>query len=292
MAVYNLGSINIDHIFRLSHLPKAGETLQANHYACGLGGKGANQSLALAMAGAQVHHIGRMAANDLHFIDPLKHAGVEMSHILDDALASGLAIVMVDETSGENQIILNPGGNHQIGTDQIDRALAQARPGDWALTQNETNNVAYYLRQAKAQGLKVCYSAAPFVAATTVDLLPLADLLVVNEVEAQALASALGCMVENIPVPHLLITLGASGARYIGQEGAWQLPSPKVEAVDTTGAGDTFLGFLLAALTQNQNIQAAMHLALNAAALQVTRPGTAAAIPTLDEVKRFIAAHN
>lgn len=292
MAVYNLGSINIDHIFRLDHLPRPGETLQSNDYQCGLGGKGANQSLALAMAGASVHHIGRLAATDQHFVRPLEVAGVDMSHTLTNSQTSGSAIVMVDERSGENQIVLNPSCNHKISHEQIDSALAQAGIGDWALTQNETNNVAYFLTQAKAQGLKVCYSAAPFVAATAVELLPLADLLVVNEIEAQALAGALNCAIDEIPVAHLLITLGASGARYIGEEGDWQIPSPKVQAVDTTGAGDTFLGFALAALTQQQSMRDAMQLAVHAAALQVTRKGTADAIPSLNEVHEFMAAQS
>lgn len=215
-----------------------------------------------------------------------------MSHTLTNSQTSGSAIVMVDERSGENQIVLNPSCNHKISHEQIDSALAQAGIGDWALTQNETNNVAYFLTQAKAQGLKVCYSAAPFVAATAVELLPLADLLVVNEIEAQALAGALNCAIDEIPVAHLLITLGASGARYIGEEGDWQIPSPKVQAVDTTGAGDTFLGFALAALTQQQSMRDAMQLAVHAAALQVTRKGTADAIPSLNEVHEFMAAQS
>lgn len=292
MTVYNLGSINIDHIFRLDHLPQAGETLLSSDYLCCLGGKGANQSLALALGGAKVEHIGRMALPDLHFIDQLKQAGVNLASIDTTAQTTASAIVMVDDSSGENQIVINPGANQQISTQSIDASLAQSKPGDWALSQNETNAVPYFLRQAKERGLKVCYSAAPFVAETTIELLPITDLLVVNQLEAEALAAELDCPIEQIEVPHLLVTMGAEGARYIGKEGDWTLPSPKVNAVDTTGAGDTFLGFLLAALTQQQTISEAMQLALNAAALQVTRKGTADAIPTLEEVKAFIASQS
>ncbi len=289
MTVYNLGSINIDHIFRLDHLPQAGETLLSRDYLCCLGGKGANQSLALARGGAKVEHIGRMALPDLYFINQLKQAGVNLGSIDTTADTTASAIVMVDDTSGENQIVINPGANQQISTQSIDSSLANAKPGDWALSQNETNAVPYFLQQAKERGLKVCYSAAPFVAEITIELLPITDLLVVNQLEAEALAEALDCTLEQIDVPHLVVTLGAEGARYIGKEGDWALPSPKVNAVDTTGAGDTFLGFLLAALTQQQTIGEAMQLALNAAALQVTRKGTADAIPTLDEVNAFIS---
>lgn len=290
MRVFNLGSINIDHIFRLGHFPAPGETLTAQDYLCCLGGKGANQSLALALGGAQVLHIGRMAAPDEHFISPLQRAGVCLDQVATDAKASGSAVVLVDQESGENQIIINPGANQQIASAQIDMALAQASAGDWALAQNETNNVSQFLQQAKSRGMNVCYSAAPFVAETALALLPHTDLLIVNQIEAAALASALDCPLDKIPVPHLVITLGADGARYIGEDGDWSLPSPKVEAVDTTGAGDTFLGFMLASLTNGVSMRTAMHQALAAAALQVTRKGTADAIPSLDEVKQFMAA--
>jgi len=292
VSVFNLGSINIDHIFRLSHLPTAGETLISNGYQCGLGGKGANQSLALALAGAEVKHIGRLAASELPYLHLLQEAGVDLAYAATDAAATGSAVVMVDEQSAENQIVINPGANHQIPSSLIDEALASACAQDWALAQNETNNLSYFLSQAKAKGLRVCYSAAPFVAATTVEMLPLTDLLVVNQLEAEALASSLNCALVEIPVPHLVITLGAEGARYIGKEGDWTLPSPRVEAVDTTGAGDTFLGFMLAALTTGQPIKSAMQLALSAAALQVTRLGTAEAIPALSDVRAFMNSHN
>lgn len=289
MKVYNLGSINIDHIYRLGHLPLPGETLHATDYFCGLGGKGANQTLALALGGAEVKLIGAMAHADLHFLDALAAAGADLSSVDTSAKSSGTAIVLVDEQSAENQIILNSAANRQLSEHHIATALNTAQQGDWALCQNETNNADYFLQQAKARGMSVCYSAAPFVAATTIQLLPYTDLLIVNEMEAQSLAEVLNCALEEIPVPHLLVTLGADGARYLGVEGSWSLPSPKVTAVDTSGAGDTFLGFLLAALTKQQSMRESMLLALSAAALQVTRKGTSDAIPRLEEVQTFIA---
>lgn len=289
MRVYNLGSINIDHIYRLSHLPQPGETLLATDYLCCLGGKGANQSLALALGGAKVVHIGRMAAKDRLLIQPLLDAGVNVEHVVDDASSTASAVVLVNEANGENQIVINPGANQKISEAQVLTALKDASRGDWALTQNETNQVHFFLQQAKSRGLRICYSAAPFVAETAVQLLPLVELLVVNEIEAQALAETLGVELDQIPVPHLIITLGAMGARYIGVEGNWQLGAPKVQAIDTTGAGDTFLGFMLAALTQGLTMRDAIQQGLFAGALQVTRKGTAEAIPTRTEVDNFKA---
>lgn len=297
MPIFNLGSINIDHIYRLPHLPQPSETLLAEDYLCCLGGKGANQSLALALAGAKVVHIGRMNARDRSFVKPLINANVSLKHVSDCDSPTASAVVMVDSTSGENQIVINPGANLKISEIQINTALEEAQPNDWALTQNETSLVPYFIAQAKKRGMQICYSAAPFVAETTIGLLPIVDLLVVNQIEAESLADTLGVGLNQIPVPHLVITLGAEGARYISngtrnessEKIDWQIRSPKVNAIDTTGAGDTFLGFMLAALTQGMSMRDAVQQALYAGALQVTRIGTAEAIPTLTEVAEFKA---
>ena len=129
-------------------------------------------------------------------------------------------------------------------------------------------------------------SAAPFVAEITAKLLPLADLLVVNEGEAASLVAMVGTSYEALGLPHLIITYGAKGAEYIGEEGRFHVPAPSVKAVNTTGAGDTYLGFLLAQLSNGQTIKQAMAIASKAAGLQVTRYGTADAIPTLDNIQQ------
>ena len=288
MKIYNLGSINIDHIYRLPHLVSAGETISARSYQIGLGGKGANQSIAAARAGGAVCHIGALNQTETHWKDQIAEKGVNVDHIAALEAPTGHAIVMVDQNSGENQIVIYPGCNEQISEHQIDAALAQAGEGDWVLTQNETNGSDYLFKKAGEKGLKRCYSAAPFDAEQVKALLPLTDLLVVNEGEAAALEKALGRPPEAWAVEHLVITLGAQGARYLGSQGEFQLPAPRVDAVDTTGAGDTFLGFLLTGLCQHRSICDAMTLALAAASLQVTHAGAADAIPTEQAVREWL----
>ncbi len=288
MSIYNLGSINIDHLYRLPHLVTSGETLAAESYQIGLGGKGANQSIALVLAGAEVFQIGALNRSDTIWLEQLADKGVDTRyiHLLD--APTGHAIVMLDVKSAENQIVIYPGCNQLITQLQIDQALEGAKPDDWALTQNETVLEEYFFTQAKQKGLMCSYSAAPFDPERVAKLLPMTDLLVVNEVEAEALSKTLGVSTEHLEIDHLVITLGSRGARYQGIDGNWQLPAPPVEAIDSTGAGDTFLGFMLAALSQKKPMREAMELAIAASALQVTRLGTAAAIPTLDEVKQSI----
>jgi len=288
MTIFNLGSINIDHVYRVAHLPGPGETVSDLGYAQGLGGKGVNQSLAAAAAGARVHHIGAVGADGAWIVERLAAAGVDVADLATVAAATGHAVVCVD-AGGENQIVIHGGANRALTMEQIDRALARARPGDWFLAQNETNLIAEGFARAQALGLKTAYAAAPFEAATAAGLIGSVDLLAVNEVEAGQLAAHLGTAVDTLPVPELLVTLGARGARYRARETVCEVAAFPVTPVDTTGAGDTFLGSFLAARDGGAEPKAALRQAAAAAALQVTRPGAADAIAAADEVAAFLA---
>lgn len=288
MTIFNLGSINLDYFYRLPHLISAGETLAANDFNIALGGKGANQSVALAKAGGDVFHIGAFGKKDELYLQELRNAGVNLEFVALLDMPSGHAIVMVDEKTGENQIILSPSANYNIEQVQIRKALQKANRSDWALAQNETCLVNPFLSLAKEQGLRICYSAAPFVAEQTAGLIPLTDLLIVNEGEAEALSQFIEKDITKLGLPHLIITLGSKGARYIGEQGSFLVSPFNVTAIDTTGAGDTFLGYVLADLSDGQTMQQAMSHASAAAALQITRQGALPAIPSRSEVNRFI----
>ena len=282
MTVYNLGSINIDHIYTLPHLVRAGETLAATEMQSALGGKGANQSIAIARAGGQVRHGGMINQGDVSWLKEMTDAGVETSFIIYGDMPTGHAIVAVDAKTAENQIILSPSCNANIPDDLVEKVLADVTAQDWALAQNETNKTADFLKAAKAKGMKICYSAAPFVADITADLLPLVDLLIVNEGEYQDLKSHLGH--GDFGLDHLIITKGGDGAFYQGVDGEFEIAAHKVDAFDTTGAGDTYLGYVLAGLDQGMDVKSAMEMASTAAAIQVTRLGASAAIPKKTEV--------
>jgi len=288
MAIFNLGSINIDHVYRVPHLPGPGETVLDLGHAQHMGGKGANQSLAAALAGARVHHIGAIGADGGWIAGRLAAAGADVSGIATVAEQTGHAIVCV-APNGENQIIVHSGANRALSAEQIDRALAAAWPGDWFLAQNETDLVAEGFAMARRKGLRCAYSAAPFDAGAAAALIGAVDLLVVNEVEAGQLAAHLGVAVEALPVPELVVTLGARGARHRAGGQTVEVPAFPVEPVDTTGAGDCFLGYFLAARDRGDAADKALRLAAAASAIQVTRPGAADAIPTAAEVAAFLA---
>ncbi len=271
----------------MPRFPAPGETLADLGYAVGLGGKGANMSVAVARAGGRVRHIGAVGADGLWTIERLAAEGVDTSAVATVAEATGHAVIHVDP-AGENQIVIHGGANRALTGDMIEAALAAALPGDWLLTQAETTLVVEAAERARARGLRVAHAAAPFDAGLARAILPLADLLVLNEGEAAALAAGLG----HAPrVTMLAVTLGARGARLeIGGRRS-ELPAFAVDAVDTTGAGDTFTGYALAGLDAGLPPEAAFRRGIAAAAIQVTRPGAAAAIPTAAELDRFLAAH-
>jgi len=287
MAIFNLGSINADHIYSVPHLPAPGETLAATHHSIGLGGKGANQSIAAAHGGATVIHIGAVGADGDWAVAEIARTGASVDHIARLDLPTAHAIINVDP-SGENAIVIYSAANLAQDESRIAAALEDAEEGDFCLLQNETNLVAFTAEHAKGRGLRVVYSAAPFDADAVQEVLPFIDLLVVNAVEAEQFSKALGVTPDHLPVAECLITRGSEGAVYLSGGEKIMVPAFDVTPVDTTGAGDTYLGFFVAGLDAGMDPRGAMRFAAAGAAIQVTRPGTAAAIPTLMEVKAFL----
>lgn len=294
MTIYNLGSINLDSIYRLPHLPKPGETLAATGYSWCLGGKGANQSVAAAKAGSRVVHIGAVGADGALLLDELKSYGVACDGVVQlSQTQSGSALIFVDD-DGENSIVILAGANGVVHAKNseiepvLQTKLAQAMPGDTLLMQNELAPRPDIAADARARGVHVIYSAAPFDGDAVQEMLGQISLLAVNEGEAEQLANALGVHPFDIDVPELIITRGAAGAQWRGPDGTRvEVRGYDVDAVDTTGAGDTFIGYFAAARDQGLGIEMALDLAARAGALKVTRFGTAKAIPIRAEVDAF-----
>lgn len=289
MAIWNLGSINIDHVYRMDKLPRPGETLAASSYAVGLGGKGANQSIAAAQAGALTHHLGAMGQGDDWVIRRLRAGHVDTTHILRLAdQVTGHALILLDKTA-ENSIIIHPGANRALDKSALQKAMNAIMPGDTLLLQNETNLQAEAARIARSAGARVIYSAAPFDLDALQAVMAEVSILAMNEGEADQLFAAIP---GRLPVEGLLITRGAEGAEYrdlkTGQ--SWHQPAFPVTPVDTTGAGDTFAGYFAAAIDRGDTVPEALRLASGAAALKVTRQGAGDAIPALSEVTDFLTS--
>lgn len=289
MAIYNLGSINADLLYSVPHLPAPGETLAATGFRQGLGGKGANMSVAAARGAARVVHIGAVGPDGRWAKDLLTEYGVDTRHIEAVSEVTGHAIVLLDE-AGENTIIIHPGANRNIPQHRIGLALAEASPGDFLLMQNETNHQAYSAKIGSDMGLRVVYAAAPFDVQAVQAVLDELDILVLNEVEAQQLANGIGKAPDALGVLDVIVTLGSKGCRWFQAKTGMvrTFPAIRVTPVDTTGAGDTFTGYLLAGLDRNIPMEQAIGLATKAAALMVTRVGTADVIPDLLEIQQMI----
>ncbi|MGR3484307.1 MAG: ribokinase [Paracoccaceae bacterium] len=286
MTIWNLGSINADHVYGVPHLPGPGETIAATSRARYLGGKGANMSVAAARAGARAAHVGAVGPDGAWAVGLMLEWGVDTRHVARVAEPTAQALIFVD-ASGENQIVLDPGANLAIPEASVQAALAEASPGDWWLTQNETGRQVDSCRTARALGLRVAHAAAPFEADAVVPLLGHLDLLVLNAVEAEQLRAATGRGPADLGVADVVVTLGGEGAVWLGRDGERRVPAVPVTPVDTTGAGDTATGYLLAGLDRGQPLEQALGTAMRAGALMVTRHGTADVIPDLSEVQAF-----
>lgn len=288
--VLNVGSLNIDRVFRVPHVVRPGETLASSSLAVFAGGKGANQSVALARAGARVAHCGRIGSDGRWLRDALAQEGIDTRAVLDSEAATGQALIQVSD-SGENAIVLLAGANHQVTERDIDRALASCSPGTLVLTQNETSSVPYLIERAAAAGLPVVFNPAPCTAEVLDYPLDKVSLLIVNESEGEALTGRAAAdqivaeLRQRRPQTDVILTLGAAGAVYDGRDGRARAPAAAVEAVDTTAAGDTFIGYFLAARLQGADVAAALSTACRAAGLCVSRRGAIESIPHRDEVE-------
>lgn len=291
MAVINLGSINLDYVYRVAHIVRPGETLASDARRTFAGGKGSNQSLALARAGAQVRHVGRVGPEGQWLVAMLARAGVDTRHIACGDAPGGHAIIQVT-AAGENAIVLFGGANRAIAETAVDAALAEARPGDLFLTQNETSGVAHAIGRARERGLTVCLNPAPFGPEVLDYPLACVDLFVVNETEAAGLLGAaawsddgLEQLAARFPRADWVVTLGARGALCRTAAGRrLEAPAQPVQVVDTTAAGDTFIGYFLACRQRGLELEASLELANRAAGLCVARPGAADSIPTWVEL--------
>jgi ribokinase len=287
--ILNFGSLNVDHVYRVPHIVVPGETLASDDLQCFAGGKGANQSVALARAGAAVWHGGRIGADGRWLLDTLTRAGVNTAYIAVGAEPTGHAIIQVD-TAGENAIVLFGGANRTQSRPQIDAALAAFEAGDWLLLQNEIDEVPYLLLQARRRGLRTCLNTAPYGPEVAAYPLDCVDLFVVNETEGAGLTGCtnadaiLAAMARRFPDAATVLTLGARGARYAGRGQQFSEPAVPVSAVDTTAAGDAFIGYFLADSLAGASPATALRTACRAAAIAVARPGAADSIPFRHEV--------
>ncbi|MCQ2463030.1 MAG: ribokinase [Clostridia bacterium] len=287
------GSMNIDRVYSLDRLPEKGETLSCSNYELHVGGKGLNQAVSLAKAGALAYMAGRVGKDGMFLVDFLKKNGVNTDFIeLSDGF-SGHAVIEVDG-EGQNQMILFPGANREITPDACERVLEHFGSGDLLLMQYETSQVEYMIQRAHKKGMKVALNPSPYVKKlkeieySQVDYLILNEfegMSITGETEAQKIAIKLSKMLDGGAV---ILTLGADGAIYACENEYFRVPAFETQAVDTTGAGDTFTGFCLYGLMSGIEPEKALITASAASAIAVSRAGAAETIPDKKAVEDFL----
>lgn len=290
MKLINIGSLNIDRIYRVAHFVTPAETAEALSYREAVGGKGLNQSVAAACAGLPVAHRGKVGRDGDMLVDFLRRAGADVSGIRRTEGPTGHAIIQVDD-AGQNCILLFGGANREIRPADVDAWLAEAEAGDVVLLQNETTCVEYAAAAARARGLRVALNPSPITPELLKADLGSVDLFILNEIEGaqlsgrnepEAIADALEA---RYPEAAVLLTLGENGSLYACRGERIFCGACRAEkVVDTTGAGDTYTGYFLAGWAGGREVRASMRRAAAAAALAIGRPGAAPSIPTADEV--------
>ncbi|WP_312426798.1 ribokinase [Lacrimispora sp.] len=289
MKIINIGSMNIDRVYEVAHFINPGETIASKKMETYVGGKGLNQSVALASAGAVVFHAGMIGEDGAILLNYLKSHEVDTRFVRTIHGPSGHAIIQVDG-EGENGILLYGGANQCITEDFIDEVLNFAEPGDILLLQNEISGMEYILRQAALKGIRIALNPSPIDDKLLSMPLELVTWFILNEIEGRALTGKdqpkdiLEAMQMKYPGREVVLTLGSDGVIY-GKDGQYvQHGIFKVSAVDTTAAGDTFTGFFLAGILKGFKAEECLRIASVAAALAVSKAGAAPSIPMLQEV--------
>ena len=291
--ILNFGSLNIDYVYSLDHIVAPGETQASLGYQVFEGGKGLNQSVALARSGGQVFHAGRIGKEGIFLKDALAASGVDCRYLQTDDGANGHAIIQRSAT-GENCIILYPGANHTITENMIDQVLSQFSSGDILVCQNEISCMAYLIDAAFQKGMLIAWNPSPVT-----DIVKNIDFhkitwLIINEIEGQVITGQsqpeqiLHALRQQYPDLRVVLTLGEAGSVYQDAEITLQQQRYSVPVKDTTAAGDTFLGYFVSEVAGGGNIADALRLASMAAAIAVSREGAMPSVPHRTEVEEAL----
>lgn len=290
MAIICFGSLNIDHVYQVKDFVRPGETLACHKYQKFGGGKGLNQSIALARAGAKVYHAGKIGPDGLWLKELLEKDGVDTKYINCLDTASGHAIIQVSQ-SGENSIIIHGGANRMVTAEDARQVFADFGRGDSVLLQNEISSIKEIINLASELSLKIIFNPAPMNQSVRGYPLNLVNVFILNEIEGRKMSrqsepdSIVASLLKSYPNASVVLTLGERGVLYADKQNKFRAPAEKVTVKDTTAAGDTFIGYFLANLGANRDIEQALAAACKASAICVTRDGAAESIPHKQELE-------
>lgn len=293
MKIVNFGSLNLDHVYQVAHAVTTGETIAARDYKITVGGKGLNQSLAVARAGQAIYHAGFVGKGGDGLVECLKESGVDVSLLQITSTPQGHAVIQVNE-KGNNCIVIFGGSNQQMSKEYIDQALRQFEEGDYVIVQNEVSNVPYIICRAWEKGCRVIFNASPVDEdVLKIDYNKIAW-LIINELEGMAISGAqeisqiIPVLSNRFPKLNVILTLGNDGSvGYIDGKIYRQKALP-AKVVDTTAAGDTFLGYCVAGLLSGDAIEDILRIATAASSVAISVPGAAPSIPRREQVNAYL----
>ena len=298
MKILSFGSLNIDYVYSVPHFVKKGETLSAKELNVYTGGKGLNQSIALARAGVETYQAGAIGTDGMFLLEQLKEAGVktDLVKILDD-VRTGNAIIQNDD-EGDNCIVLFGGANQAITKEQVDEVFKDFTNEDYLLIQNEINELSYIVEKAKEEGMKIILNPSPMNEKIMKLPLDKIDYFILNEIEAMQILKMdkpeeidgkyiASLLHERFKDATIVLTLGSEGSVCISDDEYVEQSIYKVKAIDTTAAGDTYTGYFIAGILNGKTIKESMDIASKASAIAVTRQGAAPSIPVLEEVEEY-----
>lgn len=298
MKILSFGSLNIDYVYSVPHFVKKGETLSAKELNVYTGGKGLNQSIALARAGVETYQAGAIGTDGMFLLEQLKEAGVktDLVKILDD-VRTGNAIIQNDD-EGDNCIVLFGGANQAITKEQVDEVFKDFTNEDYLLIQNEINELSYIVEKAKEEGMKIILNPSPMNEKIMKLPLDQIDYFILNEIEAMQILKMdkpeeidgkyiASLLHERFKDATIVLTLGSEGSVCISDDEYVEQSIYKVKAIDTTAAGDTYTGYFIAGILKGKTIKESMDIASKASAIAVTRQGAAPSIPVLEEVEEY-----
>ena len=290
MKILNFGSCNIDNVYEVEHIVSPGETISSASLTHFPGGKGLNQSVAIARSGEKVYHAGCVGRDGEMLKKVLKDSGVDVSYLKSTDTLTGCAIIQLDHR-GENSIILYPGANHAIDKEYVDKVLSDFDERDILVLQNEISNLDYIIKKGAQKKMRIVLNPSPFEEKLReIDLNDI-SVLMLNEIEAAAFCqekeidAIYNYFTSNYKNLEVVLTLGAQGCVYMAQGKKIHCPSFSVEVKDTTSAGDTFTGYFVSAMVDNTDITAALKRASAASAIAVSKKGASSSIPTKEEVE-------
>ena len=289
MKVLNFGSLNLDYVYSVDHMVAPGETLASSGMNIFCGGKGLNQSIALAKAGVDVYHAGMIGEEGGILLKACKEGGVNADFIKSIPGKSGHTIIQVDK-NGQNCILLYGGANRSITKEYVDEVLAHFEKGDILLLQNEINMLDYIIDCAYEKGMMIILNPSPYDDALDACDFGKIAMFLLNEIEGGQVTGEtqtdriLERLREIYPEAKVVLTLGGEGSVYQYKEEQYRQGIYKVKAVDTTAAGDTFTGYFISSVIDKMPVQDGLALAAKASAIAVSRQGATASIPLRDEV--------